>query len=145
LHTVETADNYEAPKFTTVGIATVTVMVVSAWTALFPIVASNCKQTHVDESAFVDVKFAFLVSPVSRKDTKRLVPANGRVAPHGLIVYGNAAVHAAARYQIAKYVRDIRTLGPESIIGPGNLPAFILCGDADGEKRHSQGVNEEQD
>src|SRR5580704_12330215 len=83
--------------------------VVAGGSAIVPIFPPHGKQTRVDEATFVDIKLAILVSPISHKDTQRLVSADRGVTAHGLIVYGHAAIHSTARNQVAQYVSDIGT------------------------------------
>jgi hypothetical protein len=72
-------------------------MIATAGTAFVKIIATDGEHTHIDEATLSEVELAFLVSPVLREDAKRLVPPNGWVTAHRLIVHGNAAVHATAR------------------------------------------------
>src|SRR4029077_8829787 len=130
----------------TVGAVTIlTGTVVAWWSTIVPILAPNNKETRIDEAAFVDVEFALLVSAVSSENTQGLVFANGGITTHGLIVYGNAAVHAAARNQVAQDIGDSGTLGSESIVGSHNLPAFLLSTRARNEESDAGGAKKHED
>lgn len=107
--------------------------------AIVPILAPNDEEMRINEAAFIDVEFAFLVSTVSREDSQRLVSANRWIAAHGLIVYGNPAVHTAARNQVTQDIGDIGTLGFEAVVGSHDLPAFILGGHSSSEERDAGG------
>jgi hypothetical protein len=130
---------------TVAAITVLTGTVVAGWSAIISILASNHKETRIDEAAFVDVEFALFVSAVSRENTQRLVSANSGITTHGLIVYGNAAVYTAPRNQVAQYIGDIGTLGFESIVGSHNPPAFILGACTRSEERDSGGAKKHQD
>jgi hypothetical protein len=119
--------------------------VVATRSAIVPIFAPHNKQTGVDRAAFVDIELALLVSPISREDTQRLVSADRRVTTHGLIVYGHAAIHPAARNQVAHDVSDIGTLAFEAVVGSHDLPAFILSSHTRGEERGARGKKKHQD
>src|SRR5690349_25171501 len=120
----------------------VTVASITVTTVVVAVIPTHDEHGGIDKTALSIIKLALLVSPVAGKDAKRLVLANSRVTAHGLIVYRNAAVYAAARNQVSQDVRDVVALGPESVVGTHNPPAVILGGHAGGEKRNSQGTNE---
>src|SRR5580700_8906253 len=130
---------------TVIAWTVVTCAVVAVFRAIVPILAPNDKETRIDKAAFVDVEFALFVSSVSGEDAQRLVSAGRGISTHSLVGYGNAAIHPAARNQVAQYVGNIGALGSESIVGSHDLPAFLLSGPTRSEERDAGGEEKHQD
>src|SRR5580693_553426 len=104
----------------------ITVAVAVVRRAIVQVIAAVIERARLDEAAFFEIEFAFLVPPVSCEDAKRLIGTNGGIAAHGLVGDGDSSIHAAAADKVFENVSDIGALILEAVIGSNNLPSLIL-------------------
>src|SRR5713101_5658367 len=68
-----------------------------------------------------------------------LVRTGGRIATHGLVIHGNAAIHSAAADEIFKNVSDIIVLVFRAVLRANDRPAVVLCARWGAEKSDTCG------
>src|SRR6516162_356746 len=109
------------------GIAIAIPVAIIGW-AVIPIaaIAAHDKGARFDKPAFSVVKFALLVPAVSGPNAQVFIRADGGITAHGLIVDGNATIHAAAAKKILHDIGDVVVLSPCAVLGANDLPTVIL-------------------
>ncbi|HVB88322.1 MAG TPA: hypothetical protein VNK23_16795 [Candidatus Dormibacteraeota bacterium] len=79
----------------------VTAVELAAVFAMVPNIIADSKHVGRYETALAEIELVSFVGAISSEDSQGLVPADGGIAAHRLIVDSDSPIDAAARYQIA--------------------------------------------